>query len=151
MKNKFLAGLLAMLGFSACSPWGDSDGDDVVMYGVLRESFVVKGAVTDTGENPVKGIQVVLRPNSEDAKYKGFPNDTVYTAADGTFKMRKMPAALPVGYIISAEDVDGGENGLFKPDELPLSFGPEHSDYTWSNEEGAILKEVRFVLEEDKE
>ena len=153
MKNKLLAGLLALLGFSACSVWGDNDNDDgggggdVMMYGVLRETFVVKGMVTDKGEEPkpIEGIRIVLRPASEDM-YEYFLNDTVYTAADGTFVTGHRPVEFPDGFSVTAADVDGKENGSFKPDERIFNFGPMSSDYSY--EDGAYLKEVRFELEE---
>lgn len=153
MKNKFLAGLLAALGFSSCSPFADHEGGDdngggMVMYGVIRTSFVVKGKVTDTAGKPIEGIRVVLRPALEEY-YTHTPNDTLYTSSAGTFVTNDWPEDLPGGYVVEAKDVDGAENGSYKSAERMINFGPERSDYGW--EEGRMVKTVDFQLKEDKE
>ncbi len=146
MKNKLLAGLLAVLGFSSCSPFSDEDdnvdGGGMLMYGVIRESFVVKGKVTDTGDKPIEGIRVVLKPSAA-SEYSYIPQNTAYSAEDGSFKTVPWPAG-PV-YSIIAEDVDGEKNGVFKP--LEKTFKSNGLNY----EDDKPVRIVDFELEENKD
>ena len=58
--------LLGALGFSACS---DLDNDQPDMYGTPTMDFQTKGCVTDTENNPIQGLRVVLTEKYNSNKY----------------------------------------------------------------------------------
>jgi putative lipoprotein (rSAM/lipoprotein system) len=152
MKNKFLLGLLALLGFSGCEfLTDDGDGDDgggVLMYGPVRIGFVVKGAVTDAGEKPLEGIRVVLKVHDEfeTDDYAKSARDTVYTDEKGGFETTRVPEN-PLLWTLIAEDIDGPENGG--------EFESRSEDFRINEsldfEEGRLVKRIDFTLTEKEE
>lgn len=66
--SKFLAGLIALLGFSAC-------GDELLMYGCPHGEYEINGVVFGEDNEKLDGAMVTTSER-----------DTVYTT-DGTFKI----------------------------------------------------------------
>ncbi len=138
MKNKFLPGLLALIGFSACD-------NAVSAYGTPNADYSVKGKVTDEAKNPLENIRVVLKPDQN----RNYKNDTTYTNSVGEYAL-KSEGAFPMKLIqVIAEDIDGEDNdGSFaaQTEEVPI----EKSDYkggsgNWYS--GKAEKTVNFELE----
>lgn len=119
--TRVLSGLLALLGFSACS---DENGGGRVEYGTPSVDFQVKGQVTDAEGNPIEGIQVVVKPKGD-----GFADmdtqryveaDTAYTDAKGNFTSHQLNDVFITGQLFF-EDVDGEANGgTFQKDSVNL-------------------------------
>jgi putative lipoprotein (rSAM/lipoprotein system) len=150
MKNKFLLGLLALLGFSGCEFMagdGDDNGDGggTFMYAPLRVGFVVKGAVTDADDKPLENIRIVLklRDDETDENLIGAQSlrDTVYTDAKGEFRTEERPDISTV-WTLTATDIDGAENGgEFNSEEKQFNI-QDNFDY----DEGLYVNEINFTL-----
>ena len=101
-----LAALLG-LGTSAC--------EIPAMYGTPHADWSVKGKVVDEEYKPVAGLQVVMGNRFEntpdviyDENYR--PLDTLYTAADGTYSVKRTD--FPIDRLeIRVQDVDGPAGG----------------------------------------
>lgn len=147
MKNKIITGLLAMLGFSSCDPFGSPDmygSPPAPEYGAPYADFVLKGGVTDDAGKPIEGIQVVLKPFVEHNHF----NDTVKTDVAGKYIVSKDRGYMLTGTMsVIAEDIDGEENGEFK--KQVQTFDMKQSDYAGSDGwyVGHAEKTVNFVLE----
>ncbi len=146
--GRIIAWLLALLGFAGCDTGGliMYGPPDVVMYGPLRQAFIVKGAVTDADDKPLENIRVVLKIR-DDEPVDGLNDrrpfrDTVYTDAKGEFQTdRKLMISLPLELI--AADVDGAENGgEFESRSEVFNVINGNMDY----EEGARVKRIDFTL-----
>lgn len=105
--TRVLSGLLALLGFSACSEEG---GDNILPeYGTPTVDFQIKGQVTDVEGNPIEGIQVITKPAYG-----------VYTDAEGNFESSLLQNVAMEGKLLF-EDVDGEANGgTFQTDSASL-------------------------------
>ena len=122
--NWMLAGIIGMLGFAGCK--GDNSSYDkpmLVVYGPPPTVYTVKGAVINkTTGNPIPGIRIGENPKLwNEEKNLGVH---VITNADGLFELGKY-GPLPQNenkMTIYAEDIDGAENGLFKPERVEVSF-----------------------------
>lgn len=140
---------MALLGF-ACS---DDSRDDVEMYGVPWASYAIKGTVIDkvSGE-PVEGVEVKIEiPDSilrnSNISYK--PAWKAITDSKGEYKLSDALSDFPV----SATDIDGEKNGLFKSDTLAIDHNnfehiEEDPNKTWFN--GELVFTVDFKLEKEK-
>lgn len=121
--TRVLSGLLALLGFSACS---DENGDEIRSeYGSPIVDYQVKGQVTDAEGNPIEGIQVVTQPTyggltiKEGDAVSHAMADTVYTDADGNFESHLLQNVSLEGKLLF-EDVDGENKGTFQKDSVNL-------------------------------
>lgn len=120
--TRVLSGLLALLGFSACS---DENGDEIRSeYGSPIVDYQVKGQVTDAEGNPIEGIQVIAKPTYgvyTDATNSSWKNaDTTYTDAEGNFESSLLQNVAMEGKLLF-EDVDGEANGgVFQTDSASL-------------------------------
>ena len=120
--TRVLSGLLALLGFSACSEEG---GDNILPeYGTPTVDFQIKGQVTDAEGNPIEGIQVITKPAY--GVYTDVTNgswkkaDTTYTDAEGNFESSLLQSVAMEGKLLF-EDVDGEANGgTFQTDSASL-------------------------------
>ena len=105
--KKLLYLLLGLLGFSACSEGENSnktrnDIDNIpCMYGTPTVEFTIKGKVTDTEGNPIKGIVVSSDRNSD---------LSAVTGEDGSFTTNKVRAINIYG-TLTFTDTDGDANG----------------------------------------
>jgi putative lipoprotein (rSAM/lipoprotein system) len=126
--NWMLAGLLGLLGFSACDDVGP------VEYGVPSADYTVKGSVVNKANGkPIEGIRVnVISPYSGIGVMYGVfptpysPKSAVITNAKGEFKLtdrvtiEEKNYAFPVSVAIT--DIDGEKNGSFASDTLYIDF-----------------------------
>lgn len=139
MMQRFLSGVLVLLGFSACS---DDDGFDnqVYMYGTIPVHFI-RLAVTDANEKPIEGIRAVL----EYKNMKGeLTRDTTYTDAKGLTKQEPLGGMKDLENAkakLTFEDIDGEKNGSYEAESVEFSVKEKYID-------GDI---VRVALKEKKE
>lgn len=139
MMQRFLSGVLVLLGFSACS---DDDGFDnqVYMYGTIPVHFI-RSAVTDANEKPIEGIRAVL----EYKNMKGeLTRDTTYTDAKGLTKQEPLGGMNDLENAkakLTFEDIDGEKNGSYEAESVEFSVKEKYID-------GDI---VRVALKEKKE
>lgn len=139
MMQRFLSGVLVLLGFSACS---DDDGFDnqVYMYGTIPVHFI-RSAVTDANEKPIEGIRAVL----EYKNMKGeLTRDTTYTDAKGLTKQEPLEGMKNLENAkakLTFEDIDGEKNGSYEAESVEFSVKEKYID-------GDI---VRVALKEKKE
>lgn len=120
--TRVLSGLLALLGFSACSD--ENGGGMTEEYGSPIVDYQVKGQVTDAEGNPIEGIQVIAKPTYgvyTDATNSSWKNaDTTYTDAEGNFESSLLQNVAMEGKLLF-EDVDGEANGgVFQTDSASL-------------------------------
>ncbi len=120
--TRVLSGLLALLGFSACSD--ENGGGMSEEYGSPIVDYQVKGQVTDAEGNPIDGIQVIAKPAYgvyTDATNSSWKNaDTTYTDAEGNFESSLLQNVAMEGKLLF-EDVDGEANGgVFQTDSASL-------------------------------
>ena len=86
-----------------------------IMYGSPYADWSVKGKVVDENHNPVGGLQVALGNRFQnspsviyDVNYE--PLDTLQTATDGTYELRR--SSFPIQQLeIHVQDIDGEKNG----------------------------------------
>lgn len=138
MMQRFLSGVLVLLGFSACS---DDDGFDnqVYMYGTIPVHFI-RSAVTDANEKPIEGIRAVL----EYKNMKGeLTRDTTYTDAKGLTKQEPLEGMKDLENAkakLTFEDIDGEKDGSYEAESVEFSVKEKYID-------GDI---VRVALKEKK-
>ncbi|MCR4714175.1 MAG: radical SAM-associated putative lipoprotein [Treponemataceae bacterium] len=98
----------------------------VCMYGVPGNFFTVDGTITDAQNNPIQGIKVnAKRVNSEQSDDEdGLHNSAdVFTNENGAYHLAWNdydPNSFQ--FIISAEDIDGAENGSYDNKTINVSF-----------------------------
>lgn len=109
MMLRLLSGALGLLGFAACNEIED-------MYGTPYIRFLIKGTVTSETDEPLKGIQVIVRP-----EWNPMWNDTLYTDEKGEFQAISGSSFGINEQKIYFNDIDGEENGgNFKSDSIAL-------------------------------
>jgi putative lipoprotein (rSAM/lipoprotein system) len=139
-----LGGLLGLLGFSACDPFGVMRCE----YGMPYSDYKVIGEVKDEAGKPVEGIRVVFAPWGRDSESAPWVNDTLYTDRAG-----KVAGELEVDGIgdhmeVEFADVDGPENGSFEPlllkrSDLKITQTKE-GDKSWYQGEYTIEAKARL-------
>lgn len=146
MKNFFLnlcRTLLGVLGISAVSACSDSiqPGPIMAEYGVPHADYIIKGTVTDTDGNPIKGIQV-----SGKYEHRSLP-DTAYTASDGTYELKGSAYLIGPEVDLRFEDIDLDENGgLFIPETRMVEMELDGSGHSWySGMYSALCVDVQMV------
>ncbi len=112
-----LSAIISLLGFSSCKP----SQEQYDMYGTPIIDYQLKGRVTDTENNPIAGLRVVIaRQGYGDADPKA---QTLTTDANGEFaseEERVTSSFLHQGSI-TFTDIDGDENGgSFKDKTIAL-------------------------------
>lgn len=103
--------LLSALGFSACSD-SKSEWDMPLMYGSPTVDYKTEGRVTDSENNPIPGLKIVL--TEKPRNYSNIDNivtQTLTTDAEGKFISEKI--LEPVNYFgtLTITDIDGEANG----------------------------------------
>ncbi|MDY3978761.1 MAG: radical SAM-associated putative lipoprotein [Tidjanibacter sp.] len=153
MKTKLAIKLLTLLGFG--SMFGGCDElhkiiDTPCEYGCPSAVYEVKGKVTDSDANPLKGIKVVVAPNEEGYRYSV---DSLLTDAKGQYSIaiRYFPSNS-VTFKVEASDVDGPEGGgEFATTEKSVEFlGSELSGGDGHWYQGKAAKTVDFALDKAK-
>ncbi len=104
--------------------------DTVCMYGVPGNFFTIDGTVTDSENNPVKGIKITVR-KSADTKTEEADNaledddwlDFSETDEDGKYSLFwNCFSSDGSTFYILAEDTDGEENGSFENKTVDVEF-----------------------------
>jgi putative lipoprotein (rSAM/lipoprotein system) len=134
IKNSIVPALITILGYSltAC----------IEEYGIPTTTFHFKGKVIDEQSNPLKNIQIT----SKQDKYRV---DTLYTTSTGTFENTYKIVDPNNQFIITANDIDGEENGGHFSSETKFitldedDFQKKRNDVWY---EGTAQKEVSFKL-----
>ena len=156
--NWALAGLLGLLGFTACENGLGGDDEEPLMYGVPWASHAIKGAVVDkaTGK-PIEGIEVKLAiPDSllRNANIS-YPNTwKATTDSKGEYKLSDTwPNISEKGLPIALNDIDGEKNGSYKSDTIYVDTTkgkhvPADPNKQWFN--GEFVTTADFTMEEDK-
>lgn len=115
--NWILAGLLVLLGFSAC-------GDDVSApeYGCPYVRFTVKGKVTNETKEVVPGVKVKITEfyTEKDGTRYAIHADSTKTNTSGNYEfLSEYNTSYP--FELTFEDIDGAQNGLLKSDTVFVS------------------------------
>ncbi len=137
--SRLVKGVFAMLGFASCSaataPWDepkDMYGPPPPEYGVPSATYRFIGKVSDEDSEGIPGIRVAVKMSTQTSAYverngKMVPYvwehaDTLFTDAEGKFAREYDLFGdlddIPENVVITAEDIDGEENGgTFAPKE----------------------------------
>ena len=83
--HRLLSGALVLLGFTSCS--NDETGEIWCEYGTPYSKFLMKGTVISDKDEPLKGIQVIVRQGWNNDV---FPADTIYTDEKGVFETEEL-------------------------------------------------------------
>ncbi|GFH98270.1 radical SAM-associated putative lipoprotein [uncultured Phocaeicola sp.] len=119
MVHRLLAGTLALLGFASCSD-GNEEGELICEYGTPYSKFLVKGKVNSDKDEPLKGIQVIVRSQWNNNAALA---DTVYTDEKGEFRTEELRATGIEHQQVYFNDIDGEENGgAFKSDSVLIKY-----------------------------
>jgi putative lipoprotein (rSAM/lipoprotein system) len=146
--NWALAGILGLLGFSACE-------NDLLEYGTPFADYTVKGAVVNKADGkPIEGIRIdAITRNPEDWNYSLGKELTTVTNAKGEFKLSNRIDAgdSKLSFSIAITDIDGEKNGSFVSDTLSTNFrDAEHAGKQKNWYEGEYIKTVKVELTEKK-
>lgn len=132
MKSKILIFLLGLLGFGACGEKGIP-----VEYGVPTARFTIKGTVTDSAGNPIRGIRLTpveywvhqvptdwFIPDEEYIHEPFYKPQSVYTDETGAYAIRNdCFDHIPFHVVYRAEDTDGPANGgEFSPHDADVEI-----------------------------
>lgn len=79
-----LSGMLAFLGFTACSD-NDDDNNIQCMYGTPTGHYEIKGSVTDKNDTPVADATIILRSISKDGISTLYPG--IKTDSEGKYSL----------------------------------------------------------------
>lgn len=134
IKNNIVPALITILGYSltAC----------LYKYGAPETTFNLKGKVTDEQSNPLKNIQIITQQDK-------FSVDTLCTTSTGTFEKTFEIVNPDDQFIISANDIDGEENGGYFSSEKEIITLDENDFQKKRNDEwyeGTAQKEINFKL-----
>ena len=143
MKNRIIAGLLTLLGFSACDkiiPMG-------LEYGTPHAKFTVSGKVTDEQGQALPQIRIVTPKIAHSTTFWQV-RDTLYTKSDGSFECTHTcyPFAETISVHLKFEDP------TFETDSTKVDFklsdlsGKEGSWYY-----GSAKKEINMILKPKQE
>ena len=107
--------LLSALGFSACS---DLDNEQRYMYGSPTVDYQTEGRVTDSENNPIPGLKIVL--TEKPRNYSNIDNivtQTLTTDADGKFTSEITRGTDGYSGTLTITDIDQEENGGYFSEE----------------------------------
>lgn len=139
-----LGGLLGLLGFSSCDPFGVMRCE----YGMPYSDYKVIGEVKDEAGKPVEGIRVVFAPWGRDSESAPWVNDTLYTDRAGKVAGELKVDGIGDNMEVEFADVDGPENGSFEPlllkrSDLKITQTKE-GDKSWYQGEYTIEAKARL-------
>ena len=109
--------LLGALGFSACSE-SRPEWDIPLMYGSPTVDYQTEGRVTDSENNPIPGLKVVL--TEKPRNYSNIDNivtQTLTTDADGKFTSEITRGTDGYSGTLTITDIDQEENGGYFSEE----------------------------------
>lgn len=121
------------------------------MYGSPYAKFQVKGKVTSEADEPLKGIQVIVRSSWDNDPLIA---DTLYTDEKGEFQTQESRFDGIDEQKVYFHDIDGEENGgTFKSDSIALKDMDrkqiEKGDNNWYNGKYEITPKSPIKLSED--
>ena len=127
--NWLLAGILALLGFSACN----DDEEQPDMYGTPHANFTIKGKV----------VNLVEHHGDNRSWFDTIPAVSTSSAGTFTYQFEEFPTDK---LRIIATDIDGPQNGSYEKDSTDLALSD--NDYKgrdgWYR--GTVEKEINFNL-----
>ncbi len=143
--TKIITGLLTLLGFSATQVSCIMYGPPADEYGSPRADFELKGKVVNEAGAPIEGIEVSAKWQI----YDFYPTHTTTTDSNGEYLIEDPDAWFGTTKLtITAEDVDGEENGgEFATEDSEIEVKPEDyvgGDGRWYD--GKATKTANFTL-----
>lgn len=143
MKQRIFLRIISLLGFTAAAAGcSSSETNEACEYGTPYTEFSIKGIVTDTENNPVQDIRIVVDAENRE-------RFTAVTGPDGRYAVTERPVGTITGNVtVTADDVDGPQNGgEFASRTETLTITGE--DYTGADGwyRGSYEGEADFVLE----
>ncbi len=146
--QRILAGILVMLGFSAC----DSDDELLCMYGSPTADYSLKGIVTDEDGRPVTTGKVIVRNlgyrgKNDDAPdfYKdAYFNDTLKIDGEGKYFYSTDKASTPENVFRVVVEDEG-----HVPDSVTVTVEAIGGDDGWYMGHGEAV--VDFALKKSDE
>lgn len=149
MMFRLLSGALGLLGFAACN--NNEEEEILLMYGSPYAKFQVKGTVTSEADEPLKGIQVIVRTEWDNDPIAA---DTLYTDEKGEFQTKELGTGGIGKQKVYFHDIDGEENGgTFKSDSIALKDMDmkqiEKGDNNWYNGKYEFTTKTPVKLSED--
>ena len=136
--NALLAPILALFGIAASCDDGKGNGEDICLYGVPTAEYIeITGTVQNEAQNPIENIQVVM------------DWDTIYTAADGSFVLRR-EGDFPVRTVtLQFNDTDENTNGSYQDDTAEVQITYTGGDGSWNAGigRGSVNKTLRAKTE----
>ena len=136
--NALLAAILALFGVATGCDDGNGNGDDICLYGTPTAEYIeITGTVQNEAQNPIENIQVVM----------GW--DTTYTAADGSFVLRREDD-FPVRTVtLQFNDTDENTNGSYQDDSAEVQITYTGGDGSWNAGigRGTVNKTLRAKTE----
>ena len=119
--NTLLAPILALFGIATSCDDGSGNGDDICLYGVPTAEYIeITGTVQNEAQNPIENIQVVM------------DWDTTYTAADGSFVLRR-EGDFPVRTVtLQFNDTDEATSGNYQSDTAEVQITYTGGDGSWN-------------------
>jgi len=143
--NWILAGILSLLGFSGCNSL-----EPVDMYGVPWASCAIKGNVIDKmTKQPIQGIEVKIALPDSILQHLTSPIPDTWTGITDNKGDFKLSDTWQMDNIpLAATDIDGEQNGLYKPDTIYVSFSnAEHIGGGKGWFQGELVATANFELE----
>lgn len=138
--NRILAGVMALLGFTACEETGREE------YGVPHANFEVKGKVLTPDKKAAPDIQIIMK-GSWDKNAKNFEStygDTLITDQNGEFHYEKEETSTgKYSYRVVYRDI---KNNVYKTDSVQVDMNATGGKGSWHA--GSDSKEVIINLEE---
>ena len=133
--NALLGAVLVLLGCNSCSGDGTDEGE-ADLYGCPYANYRVEGAVLDEEGKPLKDMRVVSKWFDDDYLCK---TDTVYTQADGSFKVEEQTYERDSLRIV-VEDL----KGVYAPDSTKVELLLTEQRKGWCI--GTFVGEAHFKL-----
>lgn len=133
--NSLIISLISFLGFAgACRMVADEYGPPPSEYGTPYARFIVKGTVSSV-RNPLQGIRVVME------------NDTTVSDSLGKYQVSAIRPAEIQNFLLKFEDIDGQQNGLYKPLDTVAEFNnPIFNGGNGYWDQGEVEKEMDINL-----
>ena len=136
--NALLAAVLALFGVAASCDDGNEIPDLPCAYGTPTAEYIeITGTVQNEAQNPIENIQVVM------------DWDTTYTAADGSFVLRREDD-FPVRTVtLQFNDTDENTNGSYQDDTAEVQINYTGGDGSWNAGigRGTVNKTLRAKTE----
>ena len=127
-----ISSLLTAFGCGSRGPFIAMYGvEPVDMYGTPSNYFILDGTVTDSNGDPIQGIKITAKGKHEDAPSDVFTSN--FSNEKGYYRLRWNDSNRnDMSFYITAEDVDGEENGSFNDTTITIDFSktPKTKNYT---------------------